>query len=37
MPQINIHIDKTLKQQFGHICNKLGLNMSEELIKDVNA
>lgn len=30
MPQtnINIRMDETLKQQFDHICNELGLNMS---------
>ena len=25
---INIRMDDTLKQQFDHICNELGLNMS---------
>lgn len=25
---INIRMDETLKQQFDHICNELGLNMS---------
>ena len=25
---VNIRMDETLKQQFDHLCNELGLNMS---------